>query len=106
MVPVYFADYWARESEFAPLREAIRMYTDPQRGVEPAPYDVRGQLGAISTRTLAMVGRYDAICAPYWSQMLAERMPNAEMVILEQSGHFGHVEELETFARTISAFVR
>ena len=106
MIPVYFADYWARESEFAPLREAIRMYANPQRGVESAPYDVRGQLGAISTRTLAMVGRYDAICVPYWSEMLAEKMPNAHIVMLEQSGHFGHVEEPEAFARAASAFVR
>ena len=106
MIPVGVADYWARESEFAPLRGAIRMYADPQRGVELAPYDVRGQLGAISTRTLAMVGRYDAICAPYWSEMLAEKMPNAHKVMLEQSGHFGHVEEPEAFARAASAFVR
>jgi proline iminopeptidase len=106
MIPVYFADYWARESEFAPLREAIHMYADPQRGVEPAPFDVRDQLGAILTRTLALVGRYDAICAPYWSQMLAEKTPHAQLVMLEQSGHFGHVEEPEAFARAISAFVR
>jgi proline iminopeptidase len=106
MIPVYFADYWARESEFAPLREAIRMYADPQRGVEPTPYDVRSQLGAIATRTLAMVGRYDAICAPYWSEMLAEKTPHAQLVVLEQSGHFGHIEEPEAFAHAISAFVR
>jgi proline iminopeptidase len=106
MVPVYFADYWARESEFAPLRERIQMYADPQRGVEPTPYDVRGQLGAISIKTLALVGRYDAICAPYWSQTLAEQMPNAQVVMLEQSGHFGHVEEPESFAEAIVTFVR
>lgn len=106
MVPVYFADYWARKSEFASLREAIRMYADPQRSVEPAPYDVRDQLSAISTRTLALVGSYDVICAPYWSQMFVERMPKAELVTLEQSGHFGHIEEPEAFARAASAFVR
>jgi proline iminopeptidase len=106
MIPVYFADYWARESEFAPLREAIRMYAAPQRGVEPTPYDVRDQLGAILTRTLALVGRHDAICAPYWSEMLAEKTPHAQLVILEQSGHFGHLEEPEAFAHAISAFVR
>jgi len=40
------------------------------------------------------------------ANVLYEGLPNAEMVILPQSGHFGNLEEAEAFARAIGDFVR
>lgn len=106
MFPIYFADYWGREREFAPLREGIRMWIDPQRGQEPTPYDVRGELANILAPALVIVGRSDRICAPQWAEVLHVGIRNSQLVVLEHSGHFGHVEEPESFAQAIRKFVR
>lgn len=105
MFPVYFADYWGREREFAPLRESVRMWIDPQRGQEPGPYDVRGELGRIAARTLVLVGQEDAICAPSWAQVLHAGLPISRLIVLPQSGHFGHLEEPHAFARAVQTFI-
>ena len=47
IVPAYFADYWGREAEFAPLRARISAWSGPSRGQEPTPFDVRPRLGEI-----------------------------------------------------------
>ncbi|MEZ0077106.1 alpha/beta fold hydrolase [Planotetraspora sp. GP83] len=36
---------------------------------------------------------------------LADGIPRAELVLLENSGHLGHVEEPDAFARAVTAFV-
>jgi proline iminopeptidase len=51
-----------------------------------------------------IVGRYDFICGVRWSQELNKLIPGSELLILEDSGHFGHIEEPENFARAIVGF--
>ena len=106
LFPAYFADYWGREHEFAPLRSSVRMYAGPLRGEEPAPFDLRGELGAITVPTLVLVGRHDPICAPRWAALLHAGIPGARRAVLEDSGHFGHLEEPAAFARAVADFVR
>jgi pimeloyl-ACP methyl ester carboxylesterase len=36
---------------------------------------------------------------------LHEGIPGSELVVLEDSGHFGHVEEPDAFARAVVGFV-
>ncbi|MFB4278899.1 alpha/beta fold hydrolase [Nonomuraea sp. MTCD27] len=45
------------------------------------------------------------ICGPRRAGELAAGIPRAELVLLEHSGHLGHVEEPEAFARAVTAFV-
>jgi pimeloyl-ACP methyl ester carboxylesterase len=40
-----------------------------------------------------------------WAEELHELIPGSELVILENSGHFGHLEEPEAFAKAVVAFV-
>ncbi|QBD76014.1 alpha/beta hydrolase [Ktedonosporobacter rubrisoli] len=103
--PVYFADYWGREREFAPLRESVWAWSDPLRGQEPEPYDVRGELGRIAARTLVLAGQEDAICVPSWAQVLHAGLPVSQLVVLPHSGHFGHLEEPHAFASAVRNFV-
>jgi proline-specific peptidase len=104
--PVYFADYWERSEDLGSLRESVRMYAGPNRGEDPTPYDVRARLSSIECPTLVIVGRHDVILSPRWAEELHEGIPGSELLVLEHSGHMGHLEEADEFARAVSRFVR
>jgi pimeloyl-ACP methyl ester carboxylesterase len=55
--------------------------------------------------TLVVVGRYDVICGVRWADELHDLIPNSRLLILERSGHLGHVEEPTEFANGILEFV-
>ncbi|GGL12224.1 hydrolase [Sphaerisporangium melleum] len=103
ILPAYFADYWAHESEFAPFREAVRVWVDPMRADEP-PFDVRDRLGDIATPTLVISGAHDFICGPRWGRMLHQGTSHSRFVLLHDSGHMGHIEEPTAFASAIITF--
>jgi pimeloyl-ACP methyl ester carboxylesterase len=54
---------------------------------------------------LLIVGRYDVICGIRWARDLNELIPGSQLLVLENSGHFGHVEEPGLFADAIAEFV-
>jgi proline iminopeptidase len=103
--PVYFADYWGREDEFREMREGASMHVLAPESVASEPFDVRARLGEIAVSTLIIVGRHDPICGPGWAGVLHEGIRDSELVVLENSGHMGHVEEAEAFAAAIRGFV-
>ncbi|MGW3306676.1 alpha/beta fold hydrolase [Streptomyces sp. NPDC001073] len=47
----------------------------------------------------------DVICGVRWIEELHRLIPGAELVILENSGHSGHLEEPEVFVKAVTAFV-
>jgi pimeloyl-ACP methyl ester carboxylesterase len=102
-LPVYFADFWSRQAEFARFQSNVRISAVPATAQDPIPYDVRAQLGEISTPTAVITGRHDFICGPEWGKMLADGIPGARLTILERSGHFGHVEQPVEFAEAVTA---
>ena len=71
----------------------------------PDVIDDRADLGSLTVPTLVLVGRHDVICGVRWAEELHELIPGSELVILENSGHFGHLEEPEAFAKAVRAFV-
>ncbi|WP_239063323.1 alpha/beta hydrolase [Streptomyces sp. SID13031] len=108
IIPLYVADYWNRQDEFVPLRAQVSgTYISgvDEHGV-PDLIDDRGVLGSISLPTLVIVGRYDPICGLRWAEELHKLIPGSELAILEHSGHFGHLEEPENFARALERFTR
>jgi pimeloyl-ACP methyl ester carboxylesterase len=44
--------------------------------------------------------------APRWAEELRKGIPGARLVVLERSGHFGHLEQPAEFARAVADFVR
>ncbi|HYW86873.1 MAG TPA: alpha/beta hydrolase [Chloroflexota bacterium] len=104
-LPAYFADYWGRKAEFGALGEAIRVYGSPFRHHGP-PFDVRPDLPSIEVPILIIVGRHDFICPPRWSELMHAAIPGSQLVVLEQSGHFGHIEEPDAFAAAVANFTR
>ncbi|MFJ6081430.1 alpha/beta fold hydrolase [Streptomyces sp. NPDC092369] len=107
LVPVYFADYWGREKEFAPFRAAVSAaYISGQdENRQPIVIDDRKELGSLAVPALVVVGRHDFICGMKWADELHALIPGSRLLVLENSGHFGHVEEPEEFAGAVAGFV-
>lgn len=107
LLPAYFADYWSRQDEFAPLRAAVSAtyISALDENLRPHLIDDSRELGSLAVPALVVVGRHDFICGMRWAQELHRLIPGAELLVLENSGHFGHVEEPEKFARAVARFV-
>ena len=100
--PAYFADYWRHEPELKQLRADLRCWIDPMRGEEPTPFDVRQALGTLEIPALIIVGQHDFICGPRWARILHDAIPGSHLLTLADSGHMGHLEQPEDFARAVA----
>ncbi|MGY0021474.1 alpha/beta fold hydrolase [Streptomyces sp. YJ-C3] len=107
VLPSYFADYWGNEERWAPFRDAVRavFISGLDENLRPDVIDDRVSLKALGVPALIVVGRHDVICGVRWSEELHDLIPDARLVILERSGHLGHVEEPELFDRAVFGFV-
>ncbi|WP_194819949.1 alpha/beta fold hydrolase [Nocardia sp. XZ_19_385] len=108
VLPSYFADYWGDEQRWAPVREALRASYISGSDADGAPdlIDDRADLPKVGVPALVLVGRHDVICGPRWAQELHDLIPDSRLVVLEHSGHLGHLEEPERFAAAIRDFTR
>lgn len=70
-----------------------------------AAYDVKAQLPGVSAPTLVTVGRHDWVTPVSSSQTIAALLPNAELVVFENSGHSPQTEEAERFQDTVRGFL-
>jgi proline iminopeptidase len=70
-------------------------------GVLAPHYDLRPRLKDISVPTLVIVGRYDWICPPAASRILAAGIPNALLTEIPAAGHFSFSEEPRAFCDTV-----
>ncbi|GAB4192671.1 MAG: alpha/beta hydrolase [Coleofasciculaceae cyanobacterium] len=67
--------------------------------------DTSDRITHIHCPTLVMVGKEDLITPVKFSQQLAQSIPNAELVILEQGGHALMVESADTVANVMLDFL-
>jgi pimeloyl-ACP methyl ester carboxylesterase len=105
-LPIYFADFWSRQAEFAPFRAGIRAWVEPSGAQDPEPFDLRPRLAEIAAPTVVIVGRHDFISGPTWAAQLADGIPGAQLRVLARSGHFGHVEQPAEFADAAAQVLR
>jgi len=68
-------------------------------------FDRRAELGRIKAPTLVFAARDDLITPAYFSQALAEAIPGAKLVMLEEGGHFYPRVMPEQFQKTVLAFL-
>lgn len=68
-------------------------------------YDIKAQLPAINCPTLVTVGRDDWITPVSCSETITDLIPNAELVVFEESGHSPQVEEAPRFQKVIREFL-
>lgn len=107
LLPVFFAHYWRREDEFRELREKITFgYISPV-GEDQVPdvIDDREALPTLEVPTLLVVGVYDVMCGPRWARELRALIPGSRLAVLDESGHFGHLEQPEAFADAVRDFI-
>ncbi len=106
-MPSLFGEWTRRHAEFEPLVAALRAFAAPLRGsqFDPEPFDVRAALRSVKVPALILVGRLDAITGLPFAEEIRAALPDARLVVLEHSGHMGHVEEPAAFAEAIRAFV-
>lgn len=55
------------------------------------------RLPSVAAPVLLIAGRHDAFCASPQSYRIADRLPDAEVVVCERSGHLPWLEEPELF---------
>jgi proline iminopeptidase len=79
-------------SEFGPVTGRLR------------DWDVTGRLPEISVPTLVTGGRHDE-ARPDHLAVLAERIPDAQLVIFENSSHMAFIEERENYLTAVRDFL-
>jgi pimeloyl-ACP methyl ester carboxylesterase len=68
-------------------------------------HDVYGRLGQITCPALVITGKDDALISWENSRLLAERIPNAKLVLLEPAGHCFWLEQPEESHSAIANFL-
>ena len=103
VTPLYFADYWGREAEFAPLRAMVTKWP----GVPyTEAFDLTEELRELPVPALIITGDHDFICGPRWARMLHELLPVSQLNILPASGHFAHFEQDQEFIALVTKFLK
>ncbi|WP_103110513.1 alpha/beta fold hydrolase [Brevibacillus reuszeri] len=69
-------------------------------------FDVIDQLHLIPCPTLVAGGRHDWITPVEASVLMAEKIPNSELVVFEESCHYLFIDEHEKFIAEISSFIQ
>jgi pimeloyl-ACP methyl ester carboxylesterase len=66
--------------------------------------DIRPLLGRVRCPTLFLVGSLDLICGPAHSEAMASAIPDAQVVIVPDCGHFIPAEAPEAFREAVVSF--
>ena len=66
-----------------------------------AGWSVADRLGQIDAPTLVLVGRHDVLASPPQAYRIARRLPNAEVVVFERSGHALFYDEPARFLAVV-----
>jgi len=104
----YFKKFDARAQAYAERTKDTLIKIAPLRvfNEKEAPsFDLRPKLEKINVPALIIVGRHDFITNVEMAKEMAARIPNAQMEVFEESGHYGFVEEPEKFYRVVKEFV-
>ena len=91
-----------RKVEATPYRYEAHNYAF---SVNLPAYDLKPRLHEIAVPTLITVGRTDWITPVSCSQVIAELVPNSELVVFEKSGHSPQIEEAEAWTKTVREFL-
>mgnify|MGYP001390799728 FL=1 len=68
-------------------------------------YDVRDQLKDIAVPTLVICGAEDWICPPNHSRLIAEKIPNAELLEVPGANHAVHIEANDVVVAAVRDFL-
>ncbi|MEM9706832.1 MAG: alpha/beta hydrolase [Pseudomonadota bacterium] len=83
-----------RKDTYLKSLEAMVMYRSPP------------DFTKIRTPTLIIVGEDDMLTPPAVSERMAEKIPNAKLVIVPEAGHLSNIEQPEAFNAALFAFLQ
>jgi pimeloyl-ACP methyl ester carboxylesterase len=63
-----------------------------------------GRLHRIDVPTLVLWGENDRVVAPAYGRALAQRIPGADFRLIDQAGHYAHVEQPAKFIAAVDRF--
>ena len=100
------APYFMRSLDASPLLDTIDesvVSADSMRRVFEAlaAWSAIDRLEELDCPTLLLAGRHDVFCSPPQLGRIAKRVPSAELVLFENSGHFMWFEEPDRFFNEI-----
>ena len=78
-------------------RKAVKLLTT---------FDRRAQLGDIAVPTLLVAGSDDATAPASLMARMAEKVPGAELVVLQGCGHLGPLDQPAAFNAALEGFLR
>ncbi len=102
---------------FARFDDGARRYAEQHLGERANPdalkvfnagseeWDARGELGAITAPTLVITGARDFITGPACAHDLADGIPGAHLVVVEDCGHFLFVECPQRWREEVTSFL-
>jgi proline iminopeptidase len=67
--------------------------------------DVEHRLGEVTHPVLVLAGRHDRVCPVGASQDMAHRLPDAELVVFENSAHMTFAEEQDSYLAAVRQFL-
>jgi proline iminopeptidase len=108
-LPFHFAD--PRDPRIEDLRAAMAdaVYgPDVLRAAATEDYGaiaVENRLTDVTHPVLVLAGRHDRTCSVPAAEAMVAGLPDAELVILEHSGHMGYVEENEAYVAAVADFL-
>jgi proline iminopeptidase len=68
-------------------------------------YNITDQLHKTKVPTLVIGARHDWICPPEYSQLIASKIPDADLRIFEHSGHWVAADEHRNFIDVVRGFL-
>jgi len=94
-------DYARRTAQARYAPDVLRQFaTSNYGGIE-----VEDRLATVPQPVLVLSGRHDRICSVEAGEDMARRLPRAEFVVFENSGHMFFVEEQEHYLSTLGHFL-
>jgi pimeloyl-ACP methyl ester carboxylesterase len=79
--------------------------SDGQAEEEPLVPDLAERLSEIRAPTLVLTGDADNVVAPQNSELLAERIPGARLVVFRGGGHLFFWEQPQQFVDVVTEFL-
>ncbi|RQH02314.1 alpha/beta fold hydrolase [Natrarchaeobius oligotrophus] len=95
--------------ELAGLYRDLILQNDPDgyvasmRGLMNA--NLRGELEDVPVPTLLLAAENDVVTPPVASFIMADRIPDAQVTVLQRAGHMAHLEAPEELSRSVHDFI-
>jgi len=95
------ADYLERTKDTVYAPDVLRVFAASGYG----GIEVEDRLAEITQPVLVTTGRHDRTCTVQAAEAIADGIPDAELVIFEQSGHMTFVEEQDRYLKVVRNFL-